>query len=926
MNRTLRLVALLVGIVTIGGAPAAAQVIDTFPHVEDFETTPSAYSECLAPCPVPPGWINDTTDTAEWCVGAGGTWTPGTGPSSDASPGLDNERFIYVESSGPCAPHKTANLITPPIDASMGPLVASFFFHIHGTTTGSLHVDLSTDDGLTWNDDFIPPRATVHPYDWQRVHFPLHSSDSATTRLRIRAVTGSGESSDLAIDEFVVSAALPVDAGITGIDLPHTLACDGPDEIDVAVSLTNFGSEDLTDVEIRWENTSDGGLEHTLPWTGLLAPGETASGIVLGTVDVSSGHVQVDALTAQPNGIQEPYAGEANDGLSAVTNRPLEGTYTIRGSDPYWIESFAYALELLGWLGICGPVEFVVVPGEYEEWLIAGPVDGVSSTNTVTFRPVEGATNPVVLTPPDTFLYADVPTLSLIGTTGFRFVDLVLRTADDDAEPIVHMREGTGDNRFESCVFESYSDDVRALVVSDGPNSGNRFVSNHFVGGDNGLHLTGWPSAPQVNTLVQGNSFQGQRENGANLDYQQSLLFHGNEFVDTAGADSGFLLSNLSGTTAVTNNEVRSDAELSTGLYAACDPDTDLNHLSIANNAITISSSSSYFTGGILAWCFLGHLRVHHNSVAVLPMWASPYGGALRLFLETGSSSEILNNLLVAGSNAPAVAVNDFGLPAYMNFNNLVSETNLVYTNGTPYPDLAAWQATGHDLNSLSVDPEFLADDDLHVCAAALDGAGIPVPTVTHDFDGEPRDPVAPDIGADEFAYLEAAFTASTSGLEASFTNRSAAATSFAWDFGDGATSTSAEPVHTYASPGTYGVTLTASGPCGTSDVTDTVVIDPGPSMLSVSTTGAGSGGVTSDPAGIDCGATCSHAFSWGTVVQVFAVPDAGSTFMGWGGDSDCHDGTVTMIEALSCEARFEPTSVFTDGFETGTTEMWSER
>ncbi|MGC9025467.1 MAG: PKD domain-containing protein, partial [Chloroflexia bacterium] len=60
-----------------------------------------------------------------------------------------------------------------------------------------------------------------------------------------------------------------------------------------------------------------------------------------------------------------------------------------------------------------------------------------------------------------------------------------------------------------------------------------------------------------------------------------------------------------------------------------------------------------------------------------------------------------------------------------------------------------------------------------------------------------------------------AAFTYTTSGLVVTFTNASQNATSYLWDFGDGITSTLSNPVHTYASGGTYTVTLTATGPCG---------------------------------------------------------------------------------------------------------------
>jgi PKD repeat protein len=44
--------------------------------------------------------------------------------------------------------------------------------------------------------------------------------------------------------------------------------------------------------------------------------------------------------------------------------------------------------------------------------------------------------------------------------------------------------------------------------------------------------------------------------------------------------------------------------------------------------------------------------------------------------------------------------------------------------------------------------------------------------------------------------------------------------TSYLWDFGDGNTSTSSSPTHTYAAPGYYDVTLTVSGPAGSDVIT----------------------------------------------------------------------------------------------------------
>jgi len=52
-------------------------------------------------------------------------------------------------------------------------------------------------------------------------------------------------------------------------------------------------------------------------------------------------------------------------------------------------------------------------------------------------------------------------------------------------------------------------------------------------------------------------------------------------------------------------------------------------------------------------------------------------------------------------------------------------------------------------------------------------------------------------------------------GFSYNFTNNSQGADSYLWNFGDGATSTSAHAAHTYAMPGFYTVTLTTTNACG---------------------------------------------------------------------------------------------------------------
>jgi hypothetical protein len=93
-------------------------------------------------------------------------------------------------------------------------------------------------------------------------------------------------------------------------------------------------------------------------------------------------------------------------------------------------------------------------------------------------------------------------------------------------------------------------------------------------------------------------------------------------------------------------------------------------------------------------------------------------------------------------------------------------------------------------------------------------------------------------------------------------------------------------------------------------------VTDP---ILVVQKSGTGSGTVTSDPAGIDCGGACNALFTTGTEVELTAVPASGSTFTGWSGSGCSGTGTctVSMTQSRTVVAGFnDPTVCQPDAFE----------
>ncbi len=104
---------------------------------------------------------------------------------------------------------------------------------------------------------------------------------------------------------------------------------------------------------------------------------------------------------------------------------------------------------------------------------------------------------------------------------------------------------------------------------------------------------------------------------------------------------------------------------------------------------------------------------------------------------------------------------------------------------------------------------------------------------------------------------------------------------------------------------------VTPTGP--TAKITVTPVVN---FQLMVTTVGSGSGTVTSSPAGINCGATCSAQYTSGTVVTLTATAALGSAFAGWSGEGCSGTGQcqVTMSQARSVTATFNtvPTHTLT--------------
>lgn len=127
------------------------------------------------------------------------------------------------------------------------------------------------------------------------------------------------------------------------------------------------------------------------------------------------------------------------------------------------------------------------------------------------------------------------------------------------------------------------------------------------------------------------------------------------------------------------------------------------------------------------------------------------YRGALFSY---NSYNLIARNNIFASFGSGCVYSIDAGL--------INTDYNAVYTNNNITRDddvyifgFTSWVNTsGNDTYSIEIEPDYVSNLDLHIFQSELDGMALPFAFVDKDIDDEYRNPLAPDIGADEFNFV----------------------------------------------------------------------------------------------------------------------------------------------------------------------------
>lgn len=201
---------------------ACAPAINILPYTQDFDAMNLCSTSLGAACVLTPtdGWFNSNVDDdIDWTVDVSGTSSSATGPVVDHSTGDETGKYLYIESSGSSGyPDKTAHLESPFFNfTGTSSPVLTFWYHMYGSTQGTMHFDVDPLGDGNWVNNVIPAW-TDNQDIWQQKKIDLSAWEGNNLiKFRIRGITGSSFYSDMAVDDFLIednSFCVPIKSSI----------------------------------------------------------------------------------------------------------------------------------------------------------------------------------------------------------------------------------------------------------------------------------------------------------------------------------------------------------------------------------------------------------------------------------------------------------------------------------------------------------------------------------------------------------------------------------------------------------------------------------------------------------------------------------------------------------------------------------------
>lgn len=543
------------------------------------------------------------------------------------------------------------------------------------------------------------------------------------------------------------------DAGVTALVNPSGNTPAGV-STPIKVKVKNYGQAPLTSVNIAWR--LNGAVKPNYSWTGNIAPGAD-SVITIANETFAGGLYCIKAWTFLPNNILDSVP--SNDTLfNSCFTACLNGTYTIGDTTGGVIKdfpSFNAAVNALKFGGVCGPVTFLVDTGTYNEQVRIPEIMGASAINTITFKSVSNDSTKTKLQFASTVSTLNY-TLLLDSADYIRFEKMTIRAIGTSYGRVIELRNGANNNIFSNNVIEmpvTTSSNYAGVYDYTTLNQYNKYLNNVILNGYYGMYIYGISTTVfQKGTEIIGNRVQNFYYYGIMSYYQDSVRISRNIITSNTASTYvyGLYMYYCPNAFRITKNQIiLTNAGSSYGMYMSNCTGTSTATGLVANNMVALANGTTSSTNYGIYPVTTSFANFYYNTVLIsVPSPSS--GNCLYQSGGTANSLNFINNNFVntgggrAAYYATTTAIN------LCNFNNyFTTGTTLAYWT-TNQNNLAALKAaSGKDSASVSINPLFFSNTDLHLQSTDLSAMGTPLAEVTDDIDGQPRG-LIPTIGADE--------------------------------------------------------------------------------------------------------------------------------------------------------------------------------
>jgi hypothetical protein len=422
----------------------------------------------------------------------------------------------------------------------------------------------------------------------------------------------------------------------------------------------------------------------------------------------------------------------------------FQGVFTVGNSGDF--PTITAAVAVLTDTIVTGPVTFNILPGDYDEQVVIGPINGASEDNPIVFQSQTGNRDDVV------WGYGQQSSNSnyvirLSNTAHISIKNLTIEARHQTYGRLIEFHQNPNSNiSIFGCRFVglNVNSTIAALIFNFSSTISNiQIGDNYFVNGFSAF----WSNGSSVNLSFSGNKIENPYSRAFYIQDADQLLVNNNIINQTDGNNVFYIVNSnfiFTGNRLYISNNQSGNS----GIYSIVIGNSSKGIIS--NNFIRGKFLSiANFNGGIRTSSLTDSIDIFNNSI-----WISgPSNNNTPVINKEGSNFvRIINNILFNKAGGPAIISNSSNVES--NYNNfLTNGSNLVRWNNVDYPDLSSYQgASGQDLNSISADPLFVADNNLHIRSGSpVENKGTPLAEVTHDIDGQPRSLATPDIGADEF-------------------------------------------------------------------------------------------------------------------------------------------------------------------------------